>query len=260
MSSDTATTFATTQPLVVVNGAPADKGSSFADGVLPFASSLLWPLLLAYVVYHFKNELKELLKALAKLVESRDLLVKVGSIEITRKVRSAMMSNAESLSVDREVLSTPAYSVESVAKAESKLAAIAADYEGNTIADYAQRLLKKESDVAQMARIIIDARLDRAKLAENPLEGVRAGLATAIHACPNPGDDKVLLQAGAGVERLHVCYRIMMAVSRLANLREIDASRFAPFRELAISYRVKADRPLLDRIQRTLDTLDLAQY
>ena len=81
--------------------------------------------------------------------------------------------------------------------------------------DRERRIRIKNELARSMGAEVLRANVNRRILADQRDEVLTLALAAAVIALPQAGDDDLILAAGAGIERLHVRYRIAVAVSEL---------------------------------------------
>ena len=238
----------------------APEGHSPVVEYLNSIAGVLWPLLLIAVIWALRRELRRIAKSVAERVENPNSKLVIGPFELS------LASRVESLELDHQVVSGPALlgRSESAVRppAESipaELLAEAEQYLHVEISDWKARVDRKDEIAAAMARRVIGENVSRRALAESPNEGIRMALATAIHVDSRENDDFWILQAAPRIKHLHVRYRFLMAVARLADRRLLRAEFVAPMRTLCFDYVEGADASLLTRIQRTRAALDQYQ-
>jgi hypothetical protein len=224
--------------------------------------TLLWPLLIAAIVLTFRHSLRSMMNGLAKRVGDLDTSLKLGPVELTRRVHvleSKVASQMESEQADRGVLALSIQHLEDRPKEQidvmERLRQLAREYKSVNISDWLERLRRKDEITAHMASLVISQKLPRDVLANDPDEAVRMAAIAAIHTDPQRGDDERLALAAHGLTLKHVKYRVMMAAARLATANLLAPRRVPEFLHLAETFRADADAPLLARIDGTVTIL-----
>ena len=121
--------------------------------------------------------------------------------------------------------------------------------------DRERRIRIKNELARSMGAEVLRANVNRRILADQRDEVLTLALAAAVIALPQAGDDDLILAAGAGIERLHVRYRIAVAVSELVQSQILKPKLVPDMESLINSYRKSADDRLLRRIKWTMATL-----
>jgi hypothetical protein len=106
-----------------------------------------------------------------------------------------------------------------------------------------------------MGAEVLRTNIDRYTLVDQGDEVMTLALAGAVTALPQSGDDVLIMTAGPRVERLHVRYRVAVAVSELAQSGNLQLNLIPGMEDLISSYRKSADSRLIRRIDLTLKTL-----
>jgi hypothetical protein len=198
--------------------------------------------------------------ALARRFADPNQAVKIGWFELSQRMNT-LESQLESSRVENQVLATAvnpvAHRVTEVDtnQAMGELRALAEQYTHVNISDWRERVRAKDLLAARMAALAAARNLSREVLARDSDEGVRMALATLITIDPRPEDDKWISIAAPGIKLLHVRYRFMMAIGRLAEFKLLTPERAHEFEKLTVEYRSKADDSLLDRIDRTVQAI-----
>jgi len=239
----------------------SDIGAGIADH-LNAGAALLWPLLLFCLLWLLRRELRALVAGLAARVVDKDNEIVLGPI-VLRKIESRLESveldqKVTSELVQRKVIETAgvvAASGQAQAIPEA-LRAMADAYLKVNIPDWNDRVMRKDELAGEMGLMVVRERIPRGLLAASKNEGVLVALASAIHHDPRSGDDLLIVEAGKDVQRLHVRYRFLMAIARLADRALVKQENRADLRALCLRYHEGADPSLQVRIKRTLAVLE----
>lgn len=112
------------------------------------------------------------------------------------------------------------------------------DNAANAMAEYAMRSGVTKTDIAGL-------------LSENHNEGLVLALAVLITIRPERSDFDTLYDASINLNRLHVRYRVLMALVALCERKLLPSSAKGPILELLQKFRKDADYALLDMIKYT---------
>jgi hypothetical protein len=141
---------------------------------------------------------------------------------------------------------------------DHELLLLADEYLGISVSDWSERVRLKDAMSRKMAKMVIDRNISKDLLAVQGHEGLLMALASAIHASPDRRDFARISRIPHKVERLHVKYRIAMALARIFEqhlaLRD-DADRALEILDL---FNVDADPVLRHRIYKTRRVIKLA--
>lgn len=119
------------------------------------------------------------------------------------------------------------------------------------------RCLARQDSLAKALYVqAMQAGVSRDELAAQGNEAFILTLASLAHAQPTMDDLPRLLQAGPHVERLHVQYRIVMAVAEILQRRLANPGFVAPTRALLQRYSARSDLTLRSAIDATLKLLE----
>jgi len=135
---------------------------------------------------------------------------------------------------------------------DDELRELARQYMTVSVADYGQRLAAKNQLAAAMYRHVVEKGISRDALAAAEDEGLSMALATAAHAAPSAGDFDRLMRIAPGVTRLHVKYRIVLALEEMFRRRLCSASDKSQALAMLRSFQKDADPPLERAIQSAL--------
>ncbi len=136
-----------------------------------------------------------------------------------------------------------------------KLTEMATEYLNIDVADWAERTHLKDVAANTMGNFALTENIPKAQIFDHigdpPNEGMAIALATLMNIRPEEGDLAMLLQFAPKCVRLHVRYRIMLAIVSLFKKDFILSDRKAGVKNLLDSYRPKADPTQLRMIEST---------
>jgi hypothetical protein len=128
---------------------------------------------------------------------------------------------------------------------DTGLTALATDYLDVKEPDRARRLAAKNDLVGRMVAYVTNAGISRAALVAGATnEGILIALAAVIHVYPSPGDATLLLSVARNATRLHVKYRIVLALGALHDRDMIDPTQAKSSLAILDMYKKGADASL----------------
>ena len=129
--------------------------------------------------------------------------------------------------------------------------------------DYGTRVRLKDAAANKMADFILKSSLSHDDIVQlirqSRNEGLVLALATAVNIRPEPGDFDRLRSVAVPLQRLHVRYRVVVALAELYRKRLIPPSRRADLTALLQEYSIGADQSLQDLIDSTRSLLGQAE-
>ena len=131
-----------------------------------------------------------------------------------------------------------------------------------SIQDWAERTRAKDESANSMGLYALDQKITAEEIfnyiqAHPPRnEGLVLAMATLININPSRNDLQSLLGVGQGLTRMHVRYRVLLAIVTLQRKKYISDDDKKKVIDLVISYRDRADDPLLRQIDSTLAFLN----
>jgi hypothetical protein len=143
-----------------------------------------------------------------------------------------------------------------------ELQQMADDYLKISHPDWAERVRLKDNAANAMAEFVLKKGIPKADIgaaiAKNYNQGLVIALAATIAVRPEPNDTGLLLAAASNTTRLHVCYRVLVALVALSEKRLIPAAYKAEVLQLLERYRAGADQSLLEMIRYTTSLINAA--
>jgi len=112
------------------------------------------------------------------------------------------------------------------------------------IPDYSERTRAKNIAAEEMAFYIVSKNISKDQLAKETHEGLLIGLAESIILSADSADAERLLSAAAGAKRLHVRYRVLIAITKLLERNLLPPTRLNQVQELLREYKIGADASL----------------
>ena len=257
-----------------------DHVTTLFEHFVALVGHLAWPatVVLAMALLLQESVRDKVLKLLSSIT---NLKVGPGGVEITRQVNE-ISTLLESLDVKHEQLRVHVFqevnrqlaraggaepgappSADVSEAGEDGIPAgvwdLAKEYERVNIPDWGRRVSKKDDLANQLGNYINTHRVSRDALAEQKHKGLIIGLASAIHSAPEVGDAERLLKVAPGAKWLHVKYRVVLAMTSLAQRRLLSieqAGNAMDILELYLHDEVRpADNPLKRRIGATRSIL-----
>jgi hypothetical protein len=128
--------------------------------------------------------------------------------------------------------------------------------------DWRQRVARKNELGLQMGNLVIREDVSRDQLAHSRDEGLYLALAAAVAADPEEGCLQRILQVAQAVSRLHVRYKIVLALIALINKGLVEQRDVAAVREALRKMSIRADEPLLKVIadaEKLLDAVSIGE-
>lgn len=227
--------------------------------IVDLIDHIVWPVTLLLIVFALRHELKGILLALRSRVADPRTSLKFTreGLELSSRV-DALEGSVETQQLKADVLAKamPVVPVESGSgDIPQTLVNLRANYLAVDEPDRERRIRIKNELARSMGAEVLRANVNRRILADQRDEVLTLALAAAVIALPQAGDDDLILAAGAGIERLHVRYRIAVAVSELVQSQILKPKLVPDMESLINSYRKSADDRLLRRIKWTMATL-----
>lgn len=266
----------TTAPVRQGAGEPGDGSEATDMKILELFVTLIghlaWPIVALLVLYVMRGELKGVVESVGKRIADRETRFKVGDWLTLEKTVEANAGKLESLDLSqkqslalilRAVGLAPAADTEEVAERkvpepESELMRLAQEYLNVNVSDYAERVRRKNELAAEMGNYVIQHNVARDWLAAQKNEGLAVALASAVNALPKEGDFDNLIKTSDTAGKLHVIYRVVVAIGRLFETGIATAADVGRANAVLDRYDKLADAPLKRRIERTRSIIALA--
>jgi len=189
--------------------------------------SFAWPLTVLIVLYVLRLELG---RFLAKLTDSIGQVaqIKVGTkgleLKFDQKL-AAVNSRAAAIQARLEQVkgsaakgrrnAKPGNAADNAPPIPEELRQLATEYLDVRIEDYSERLRRKNELAREMGEVALIEGTSRKALAESDSEGLLLAFSSMVIAQPEPGDLALWYTAAAAAKRLHVRYRLGVALAVL---------------------------------------------
>jgi len=238
------------------------------DNIVKIIEIIAWPFTAFFILLLTKNEWKRIILALTNRIASdnTDIIIGKKGLQISRVIENAE-AKLESQAIDIEQIQSiiieqlklnNAYSAineDDNSKITQALNRLADDYLSIENNRWEERVQAKDSAAINMAKYILQHGISKEYLAQSNHEGILLSLAATIQAFPEKQDVFLILKSCSKVTRLHVKYRIAIAISKLAERNLIPFELFNKVLYLLNTYTNGADAYLLKRLQASTNTV-----
>lgn len=230
----------------------------FLEGIVATIGHVAWPATAVGIAVIARKELRNVIAALAKRIEDKnsDVSITKAGLEI-KSVVEAQEARLMSMQAEQDQVKSLAMrhfgttGSEAVAAEKDKtrgvdahLREMADAYMRISLPELSERTRAKNAAAEEMAFYIVSNKIDKDQLATEKHEGLVVALAESIILSTDAGDAERLLKAARGVRRLHVRYRVVIAMTKLLERNLLPLSALGTVRELLREYEVGADAPL----------------
>jgi hypothetical protein len=179
-----------------------------------------------------------------------------GILEENRRLRHRLTSVETQAQVLQEMQAPAAAAADAGNPIDEPLRQLARRYLTINVADYGQRVAAKNAAAADMYRYVVDHKISRDALADQNDEGLIMALATSAHVAPSADDLSRLEKVADKVTRLHVKYRIVLAIEEMFRRRICGRQERDSAVALLTRFLNGADDSLRAAIQTALKTID----
>lgn len=227
------------------------------------AHALGWPVTVLIAIYVLRTELRDFMKKLTDQISSRAVSFSVGTKGLEIKM-AAMSTRVTAIQAVQEQSKSSAARGRRSSRGKDKadggaiparLSELASEYLNLDIADYRERVRRKNEMTHEMGDLVVDGNVSRKLLVSSGDEGLIVAFAGAVVAQPEPGDLTMLLGTQRVAKRLHVRYRLVLALAVLINKGAVaDADRERVDTTLTV-FNEDADPPLRKLIADTKSLL-----
>jgi Calcineurin-like phosphoesterase len=251
-------TFNTTAPGATLEG----KAMKILEQIVALVGHLAWPIVAILILLVLRKQLRDIFHSVASRVSDPSSQLSVGDWLTIKNSVAANSGNIEALQLGFQVVRAgvlkPSPEAPVSSSPQDELWKLADEYLNMNIRDHGARIFRKNQLATEMGILIIQHRISREWVAAQDNQGLKAGLASAINALPMEGDLNLLLKASDKVTKLHVMYRIVVALGRLFEIgiaTSADATGVMAVLEIFMRH---ADAPLKRRIEQTRSIMELA--
>lgn len=242
------------------------------NALVTLAGHLAWPVAALIILVVLRQQLKEILGSVNKRIADPGSSVSIGKggLEIKGRVDAAL-GRIESLEVDQNqskdlLLSVIAQNEPTHAQDRSggnatvdpEILEMADAYMKVAVKDWNERVRTKDELARKMANLVLTRHISKDLLAAQDQEGLLMALVTAIHTAPEKGDLERLSMAADKVTRLHIKYRIVMALGRVFEQNLATKADVSEANQILDRFADGADASLSRRITETKAMIKLA--
>jgi hypothetical protein len=217
--------------------------------VMTFVGQATWPAAVVIIFLLSRKEFSDLLSAIRTRVSDPRQLVNItrqgislaaidAKVEILREAQQPIANRARRRSGRTTVTQT----------VPEELTNAANEYLGLSIADWRQRMEKRNELAQTMMDLAVDHHVSRDALATSPNEGPILTAARLALTYPERGDAERLLQSAPRVARLHVRYHMALAFGRLVEAGLVDEKGIARILSTLRKFEIGADESLARRL------------
>lgn len=236
---------------------------NFGD-IVTLIGNLAWPVVLIFVIYLLRDEVKSFFRAVTRKVEDpkNNLLIGKSGLEIKRQIEQTQ-AKVDEMKLDQETTQALALQAfvlkkkageKSIVSKESipaQLSELAENYMNINASEWRERVRLKDAAARELASFVIVNEVSRTLLGSQHHEGLILALAAASHTLPESGDLDALMHVAHEVNRLHVKYRIVLAMGRLFERGMVDERQKEEILQVLNLYKHDADNSLRRRIEQT---------
>ncbi len=231
----------------------------YLEGVVNTIGHIAWPVTAVGIVVMTRKELRGVFVAIAKRIEDRNsaILITKEGLEI-KAVVEAQEARLVSMQAEQDqVKSLALQQLKQPAKSNtqliergredgiySRLREMADAYMQINIQDYSERTRAKNAAAGEMAFYILSNNISKDQLVNEPHEGLLIALAESIILSADNKDAERLLKVANRATRLHVKYRILIAITKLLERDLFTSDNLVTVRAILSKYEDSADSPL----------------
>lgn len=232
---------------------------NYLEGFVTMIGHVAWPTTAICIAIIARKELRSVIAALAKRIEDKNSAVSITKegVEI-KAVVEAQEARLISMQAEQDQVKSlalqhfkPVQSLDTQAQEQVKprdidihLRQMADAYMNIDIPDYSERTRAKNAAAGEMAFYIVSNKISKDQLANENHEGLLIALAESIILSSETGDAGRLLKAARGAKRLHVRYRVLIAITKLLERNLLSLADIGAIRELLREYETGADSSL----------------
>lgn len=234
----------------------------YLEDIVTTVGYIAWPVTAIAIALIFRKKLQEILVALADKIrdENTSVLFSKEGLEIKAIINAQEARLTSALAEQDQIKSiTLQHSKQSdrfpegitsapigTEKIDDPLRKMADEYLNINTTDYSERVMAKNAVADKMAFYVISKGISKDELAQasnEGNEGLLIALAGSIILYSRTGDDKILLKSAYGAKRLHVRFRVLIAIIKLVERKLLPKSD-QDVKRLLKEYEDGADEPL----------------
>jgi hypothetical protein len=227
--------------------------------------AIAWPATVLIAIFLLRKELRDFMGKLTNAI-GQAAQISIGTKGLAIKLGNqiaAVNTRVTAVQATQEQVKT-AVSLKRSARRTSaerreiprELNNLADKYLKLQIADYRDRVRRKNEIAREMGELVIEASISRDRLVAANNEGLTLAFAAAVIAQPKEQDFDRIIQVAPKVTRLHVRYWLVLALSVLINGGPFDRDRRPELERTLEQLDTGADKALSTLIQDTKKLLD----
>lgn len=223
--------------------------------------ALAWPVTLLIGVYTLRSELRLFMTRISEAI-SQAAQITVGrrgvDIKLAQRITAVntRVTAVQAMQIQTRTAHRLKHGDQAATKVPEELLALASQYSGLQITDYRTRLHRKNAIALEMGEIVVRSHLDRILLVGRKDEALALALAAATIAEPKTTDFDLVVDASTWCKRLHVRYRIVLAISVLINEGLTPSNSAEQIQHSLMTMSEGADQPLNNIISDTKALVD----
>jgi hypothetical protein len=227
------------------------------------ARALGWPVTVLIAIFLLRAELRgfmnklteQISKAASISIGTKGLDIKLAAVNTRVTAIQAVQEQAKSSATRGRKRSRRDKEEANGGEIPTQLSDLASEYLNLDIPDHRERVRRKNEMAHEMGDLVVEANVSRRLLVTSGNEGLIVAFAAAVVAQPETDDLALLLGTQGVVKRLHVRYRLVLALAVLINKGAVaDADRERVNTTLAV-FDKGADAPLSKLIADTKSLL-----
>jgi hypothetical protein len=185
------------------------------------ARALAWPITVLIAIYVLRAELRGFMNKLTEQI-SKAASISIGTKGLDIKL-AAVNTRVTAIQATQEQATRgrkrPRRNEQEASggKVPTRLSDLAFEYLSLDISDRRERIRRKNEMAREMGDLVVEENVSRKLLASDGDEGLIVALAAAVVGQPKPDDLALLLGTQRMAKRLHVRYRLVLALAVLIN-------------------------------------------
>jgi hypothetical protein len=186
------------------------------------AHALGWPVTVLIAIYVLRAELRGFMNKLTEQI-SKAASISIGTKGLDIKLAAvntrvtAIQATQESSAPRGRRRSRRDKEEANDGEIPTRLSDLASEYLNLDLPDHRKRVRRKNEMAREMGDLVLEANVSRKLLVSSGDEGLIVAFAAAVVAQPEPDDVPLLLSTQDVVKRLHVRYRLVLALAVLIN-------------------------------------------
>lgn len=227
------------------------------EHIVALFGHVVWPAVALLIVFTLRKEIRKAARSISDRISSaKSVKLTTSGIELEDHL-SALEAKTDSQNVLQddlrkllETLQSGDSSLAAGQDSEAKLHQLADEYMDVKTEDWLKKVNAKNELVRKMSLIIAANEMGRWELGKTNHDGIRAGLAGAIHFDPKPDDIEILVKLIKGTKKKHVSYKIVLALIRLVESGNLNKDQIPLTQYIIEAAEEVADKPLRKLITR----------